>query len=631
VSRRIWIPLVVVVVLIAAAVPAGLLFLKHRDEKARTAAVASFTQAWKGGTLAGLTFANGQGPAVAADFQKATGGLTAAAKDSPTAVTIKSTTVKGKSLTAALQVTWTLSGGRSWSYPTSVTFTKTGGSWKPDYQPGVIHPKLVAGAVLKATTTPAARGEIIGADGNALVSERPVVVVGMERSLTDDVDASAAKIGQLTGIDGAALAKRVKAAGKTTFVQAIILRQAAYDEVSAALHPVPGAVFQKTSLALAPTPEFARALIGSVGVATADSVKASKGRVKAGDITGLSGLQLAYDEQLSGTPGLKVQLVPEGNAAAETLFSAPAVNGKPLKITLDEKFQKAADKALLDAKKPAALVAIQVSTGKVLAVANGGPNASGYNRALLGQYPPGSTFKVASTLALLGAGITPTSTVQCPATINVDGRNFKNSEAEEFGAASFRTDFANSCNTAFIGSAGKITAKQLTKAAKTLGYGQPDKLGVTAFMGSVPVTDSDVEHAASMIGQAKVLASPLVVAGASASVAAGRSITPQLVLTGSEIPPGAELPGNAEKDLKSLMRSVVTEGTGVPIKSVAGGDVYGKTGTAEYGNDKPPKTHAWFTGFQGDVAFAAVVEDGGFGAKAALPLIKKFLTILAGQ
>jgi cell division protein FtsI/penicillin-binding protein 2 len=400
------------------------------------------------------------------------------------------------------------------------------------------------------------------------------------------------------------------------------------------LQPIPGAVFQETTLALAPTSEFARALIGSVGAATADAVKASKGRIKAGDTTGLSGLQKAYDEQLSGTPGMKVQLVPPTTAGAtaataQTLLSTAPVAGKPLKITLDERFQKAADTALLAATKPAALVAIQVSTGNVLAVANGGPNASGYNRAFLGQYPPGSTFKVASSLALLGAGITPTTTVQCPATINVGGRTFKNAEAEQLGAASFRIDFANSCNTAFIGSSTKVSVKALAAAAKSLGYGAANKLGVDAFTGSVPTSGDSVSHAAAMIGQDKVLASPVTVAGASAAVAAGKWTAPRLVLTGTAAPAAAPLPAGAEKDLKSLMRSVVTEGTGTGLKSVAGGDVAGKTGTAEYGNDNPPKTHAWFTGYQGDVAFAVVVEDGGFGAKAAVPLVKNFLTLLA--
>jgi len=82
--------------------------------------------------------------------------------------------------------------------------------------------------------------------------------------------------------------------------------------------------------------------------------------------------------------------------------------------------------------------------------------------------------------------------------------------------------------------------------------------------------------------------------------------------------------------LRDLMRSVVTEGTGTALKGVPGGPVHGKTGTAEFGNEDPPETHAWFTGYQGDVAFAVVVEGGGFGAEVAAPIAADFLERLAG-
>jgi cell division protein FtsI/penicillin-binding protein 2 len=265
----------------------------------------------------------------------------------------------------------------------------------------------------------------------------------------------------------------------------------------------------------------------------------------------------------------------------------------------------------------------------VLAVANGGPNAAGYNRALIGRYPPGSTFKVATTFALLQAGITPQTTVDCPPTITIGGRVFKNAEGEALGSPPFRTDFAQSCNTAFVGSSRRITAAQLYSAAHTLGYAAPNTLGVTAFTGSVPQTASTVEHAADAIGQGTVLASPLTVASVSASVAAGRFSPPRLVL--DPAPPAATALALATapiSDLQSLMREVVVSGTGTALRGVPGAPVQGKTGTAEFGSADPPETHAWFTGYQGDIAFAVVVEGGGFGAKAAAPLAAAFLTRL---
>ncbi len=628
-SRRVWIPLLVVVLLIGAAVPGWIVLQHRRDQRARTVAVDAFAQAWKSGSLGDLTYANAQGPAVGTQVQAITAKLTSAAIDSPSAVSVTSAgRPRSDMFLAQLRVTWTLTGGKTWSYPTSVRFQRVNGDWLPRYEVAVVNPQLTGGDTLRTVTTQPPRAQIVGAGDTVLVKDRAAVLVGLEPSRTQDIDGSAARIAAVTGIDGGGLATRAKAAGKDQFVLAITLRAPAYAKVRDQLQPIPGAVFQQTQLSLPPTPTFARALLGTVGPATADSIKQSKGRIRAGDVTGISGLQQAYDQQLSGTSGITVQEVPRAGGS-RPLFSSPPVAGQPLRITLDQPVQEAADAALESAPKPAALVAIEVGTGKVLAVANGGPNGAGYNRALLGRYPPGSTFKVASGLGLLQAGVTPRTTINCPATINVGGRNFKNAEAEKFGPVPFTVDFANSCNTAFIGSASKLSPAALAKAARTLGYGRPNALGVDAFTGQVPTGGDAVQHAAAMIGQGTVLTSPVTVAGASATVAAGRWSPPRLVLDTAVPAPGPQIPAQDDADLKKLMRSVVTSGTGVGLKGAPGGTVYGKTGTAEFGNATPPQTHAWFTGFQGKVAFAVVVEDGGFGAKAAVPIVRDFLTRLA--
>jgi cell division protein FtsI/penicillin-binding protein 2 len=634
VSRRSWIIAAVVVALVVAGVPVGYLALKQRqeaaDRSAQRASATAFARAWKGGTLATLSYANAEGADVAKAVQTITSGLTPAAKDAPSGVTVESVTGKPEAASVRLRVRWRLAGDRTWAYQTTLPLEHEGDRWLPRYEPTVVHPKLVDQAVLKSSTDQPTRGEIIGADDKVLVSERPVVAVGLQPSRADDIEASAEQIAEITGVDGAALAKRAKAASGDSFVEAIALREKAYKKVRDELQPIPGAVFQERSVALAPSSEFARALIGTVGQATAEIIKESKNRVRTGDATGLSGLQRAYDEQLGGTPGVAVRMVTKADTPPQVLFSAGAVAGKPVHVTLDEKIQKAADAALEAAPNPAALVAIRAGTGDVLAVANGGPNASGYNRALLGRYPPGSTFKVITTLGLLGTGLDPDEGVKCPPTLNVNGKTFRNFEGEVLGTVPFHTDFALSCNTAFIGQASKISAEDLAKAASSLGFGAKNQLGVNAFTGEIPDSGDAVAHAAAMIGQGKVLASPVTVAGAAAAVGSGTWHAPRLVVDPTE-PPDAGIPLSKKKDtaLKKLMREVVTSGTGTGLRSTPGGDVAGKTGTAEYGNDDPPKTHAWFTGFQGDIAFAVVVEDGGTGAETAVPLVKRFLTRLA--
>jgi cell division protein FtsI/penicillin-binding protein 2 len=640
VNRRVLISVLVAVLVLAGAGGVALYLVRGSDESGpqKTAADA-FARAWSGGNLATLGFATSTAKDPAGSIQAITAGLTSEKTDKPTAVTAGTPvqSESGDSAAVPLHVTWTLAHDQTWEYDTTLTLIHQQDAWLPEYSSTLVNPKLtglLATATLSTSTVPGLRGRIIGANGKVLVQDGSVIIVGIERSKATNVQQTVTKVAHLVQVDGAALLKRVNAAGANEFVQVISLRQSAYDQVKTQLKAVPGTVFQETQLPLAPSADFARPLIGTVGPATADIVKESKGRVQAGDQTGLSGLQRSYDEQLSGSPGVSVTATPAKgqNGSPSVLFKAAAKDGQDLKISLDEKVQNAADQAVATSPKLTGMVVIDTRNGNILAVANGGPNGNSYNRALLGQYPPGSTFKIVTTLALLQhTGITPSTTVNCPPSITVSGRKFTNSEDEEFGPVPFSTDFALSCNTAFIGNAQKITQKQLADAAGSLGVGQPNVTGVTAFTGQIPDTAAATEHAASMIGQGKVLANPLSAASTSAAIASGTWHAPRLVLNGKTDAPPAPVKIDAKdaKTIRTLMRGVVTGGTGTGMKNVPGGPVYGKTGTAEYGTDTPPKTHGWFTGFQGHLAFACVVEDGGFGADSAVPLLKKMLTDLA--
>jgi cell division protein FtsI/penicillin-binding protein 2 len=436
-------------------------------------------------------------------------------------------------------------------------------------------------------------------------------------------------VAALTQVDPAALLTRAQAAKPDAFVEVVTLRQEAYTPLRPQLQPIPGVVFRQGVRQLAPTASFARALLGSVGPATAEVVAASGGRVRADQTVGLSGLQRQYESRLAGTPGLTVESVDAKGGSATALQTTPPVPGSPLQLTLDQTVQEAADAALASAPldKTSALVAVRPSTGEVLAVANAGPDGPATDRALTGRYPPGSTFKIASTLALLRQGLTPDETVACPATVTVSGKSFHNAEAEQLGPVAFRTDFAQSCNTAFVGSAGRVSAGQLQAAAADVGYSAYD-LGVGAAGGAVPDGTDPVEHAADMIGQGKVLASPLAVAVSAATVASRALHAPRLLADAPAVPPGPALPQAGT--LQQLTRLVVTSGTGTALRDVPGDPVGGKTGTAEFGSADPPQTHAWFAGYSGDLAFAVLVADAGFGGAVAAPVAATFLRNLRG-
>jgi cell division protein FtsI/penicillin-binding protein 2 len=588
----------------------------------------AFAAAWSNGTLATVpaTVASGD---VAARTEVIATGLGAAAAPPTVTVTSLEADGTGDRATATLAVSWPIDGERTWEHAATVDVVRQAdATWAVDWTPATVHPQLADGDRLDAQRTPAGRGQLLGLDGTPIVGDRPVVVVGIRPGATADRAATASQVAQAVGVDPAALTERVQAAAADSVVSVITLRKEAFDEVRSWVSTIPGVELQETVLPLAPTRDFARALIGAVGPATEEQAAASAGRVAVGDTVGVSGLQAARDAELGGSPAIIIRRVPAAAGAEPVVLEQlPPVDGEDVTITIDPTVQAAADAALASAPGPAALVAIRPSNGDVLAVANGPAGADGYNRALIGRYPPGSVFKVVSGLGILASGVTPDTVIACPATY-VAGKEFGNAGGFALGDVPFRTDFARSCNTAFVSQADAVGDDVLTAIGSSLGYRDLD-LGVPAFGGSVPATESEAEHASNMIGQGKVQASPLAVALASASVAAGRTLEPRLVVD-PEAPapdPGAEIVGAAT--VRELMRAVVTEGTGSALAGVPGGEVFGKSGTAEFGTEDPPQTHAWFTGFQGDLAFAVLVEGGSSGGGVAAPLAARFLTDLA--
>jgi len=596
-----------------------------------TKAADDFASAWEAGTLAEIAYTPESGD-VATITAFLVGGLTSAggARPAVEVTSVRAADGSGSRAVATATITWTLDGGRPWSYDTSFGLVRVDEAWQVAWTPSVIEPTLRAGEALRVGRVAATRGTIVDATGKVLVAEKGAVTVGIRRSRAPDPEGTARTVARLTGVAPEPLVAAVLDAGPEDFVVVTTLARADYEKIRAQIQPLPGTVFREEQAESGLPDNYARALLGTTGLATPEIIAASGGRVVAGDVAGLTGLEAGQDEVLAGSPGVSVQAVSASpGAVPRALKVYPPVDGTPVTVTIDQRIQAAADAAVAGTANPSALVAIRVSTGDVLAVANGPVDQSAFNRAMVGRYPPGSTFKVATTLALLQKGLTPDTVVDCPATITV-GKVFRNAEGEALGPVPFRKVFADSCNTAFIGQASTISTEELGLYAATLGYRDLD-VGAPVFGGSVPVAVDSTEHAAQVIGQGRVEASPFAVALASASVANGTSLVPRLVVDASapDPGPGAPLPPQRVTQLRDLMREVVVDGTGGAVKAVPGGDVFAKTGTAEFGTEVPPRTHAWFTGYQGDLAFAVLVEDGGFGGAVAAPLAAAFLTTVA--
>ncbi|MET0840498.1 MAG: penicillin-binding transpeptidase domain-containing protein, partial [Marmoricola sp.] len=567
-------------------------------------------------------------------YAEITGGM-----DSDPQVSVDEVSAEGDAAAGTLGWTWKV-GSKTWSYDTPVRLargkTADGDAWLVRWDPALVEPSLEKGERLVESTVRPERGRILGAEDAPLVTPRPVLRVGVDKTGLTAAQAadSARQVAQLVDVDAKALAKQVRGAGPRAFVQAIVYRkQDAPAEVLGGVADIEGGGVVQDELPLAPTKEFAAAILGTVGPATAELVKESKGRIKAGDDVGLSGLQKRYDEQLTGTRGATVAAVGDGDDR-RTLFTADPVAGSSLHTTIDPDTQTAAEQALADVGPASALVAIRPSTGDLVAVASG-PGSEGYNTATFGRYAPGSTFKVVSALALLRAGLTPQSRVSCPPTTVVDGKSFKNYDdypSSGLGEISFEDALANSCNTAFISQRDQLEPQSLAQAAAALGLGVDHDTGFPTFFGEVGTPGSETQAAASMIGQGVVLASPMAMATVVASIVKGSAVLPRLLpdhAVDQKAPAEPLTAGEADR-LRSMMRAVVERGSGSVLADVPGGPVIAKTGTAEFGDEPPLPTHAWMVAGRGDLAVAVFVERGESGSQTAGPVLEQFLRSVRG-
>ncbi|MDG4828864.1 penicillin-binding transpeptidase domain-containing protein [Solwaraspora sp. WMMD1047] len=620
------------------------------DEDGPEQTVDAFLAGWRdGGGLDAIGFLNASGqrtPAaeVTEELKQLSGELAA----TPPALRRQGeVTETAESATATVQVDWTLPGGTHWSYPTEVRLQRgPDDEWQVVWEPTIVQEKLTPGDQLAIRRVPAARGAVLDAAGQPIVTPRPVVQVGVQPSavtdpaaLVRDLDAAFRAIRPALNppVDLTDLPDRLKAAKPDAFVDVVLLRREAYLQIKPRIHGLDGTRFVEDQRDLAPTREFARALLGSVDPVQKADLEAEPGVYAVGDLVGHGGLQGGYEQRLRGTAGTSV-IVTRTNPAGVVeptgteLFRQEPRAGAPIRTTLDVRVQTAADAALAGEPKRSALVAVRVSDGALLAVANG-PGGGAENLALTAQVPPGSTFKMVSTLGLLDLGaVGPDTPVDCPKTFTVDGRSFKNSDDFALGRVPFHTDFARSCNTAFAALAPKLGPDGLAEAGRSVGLEAPWELGVEAFSGKVSTGGSAAERAAAAFGQGTTLVSPVAMAGATAAVARGQWQQPKLLLDpapANPAPAGPQLKPGSVEPLRTMMREVVTAGTATALKGVPGSPVHGKTGTAEF-DDNPANTHAWFVGWQGDVAIAVFVEKGGASGASAVPIAANFLRAVNG-
>lgn len=575
-------------------------------------------------------------PVPAAEVADAIATLSGDLAEQPPALAAGEVEVTDGVASTEIVVDWPLPGGTSWSYRSPVRLSKDG-DWRVIWEAAVLHPELIEGDELQLRRLATDRGEILDGAGQPLVTDRDVVDVGIEPQRVTDLpqliaDLQAALRTIDPELDLSGLADRVEEADPTAFVYVITLRRDDYDPIRDQIQPLPGTVFDEYQRQLAPSRTFARALLGTVDQATAEDLDANPVLVE-GDQVGHGGLSQQYDEQLRGVTGQAVVIArpgPDDEVTEIEVGRIEPVPGTDLATTLEPDVQRAAERALAAESKPAALMAIRVSDGAVLAVANTqGAQANPVNLALTGAVAPGSTFKLVTGYGLLSAGEVQLDTqVACPDQLTVDGFSIGNAFPEDLGEIPFQQAVAVSCNTAFAALGPQLGRDGLATAGAALGLGGDWDLGIETFTGSVPTGGSQLDQAQAAYGQGDTQVSPAAMAAATAAVARGAWLPPQLVVDPeAAAPEPATLAEPAVTDLRTALRAVVTDGTASALADLPGADVFGKTGTAEAGGEVE---HAWFVGWQGDLALAVFVEDGGGGSGTAVPLAADFLRDLAG-
>jgi len=516
----------------------------------------------------------------------------------------------------------------SWTYEGTLLLT-TGDDddWQVPWTGRVIHPSLEDGDTLVVSRRWPERAAILGSRGITLVTDRAVKTIGVVPQRIDDLDDLLDGLEEYAGIPSSTVLRELRRPGVQPdwYLPVGWMPLIDFLPVQSQLEAIEGLDLRDDSARLPPTGPFADHILGTTGPVTADLLAALGDPYRAGDIVGLSGLELEMEHTLAGYPTFEVQRVNQFGRVVEVLHTVPGVSSAPVRTTLSVDAQVAAEAALVDVELPAALVAIDAATGEIRAIAS--RPLDGFSRATMGLYPPGSTFKVVTAFGLLSDGYLPADTVACPSTITIGGREFRNAGEMNLGEVALHRAFSSSCNTTFASlAASELGADGLADAAAHFGFGTEYSITLQTAGVLFPDPPEEADVAAAAIGQGGVQVTPLHQASVAAAVDAAAWRQPTLITAEG---PGDTIPLDQAvvESLRRMMRLVVTEGTGTAA-DVTGEQVSGKTGSAEWSEAEP--THAWFIGYWDGLGIAVVVESGGTGGLVAAPIAAAFIEALAG-
>jgi peptidoglycan glycosyltransferase len=345
---------------------------------------------------------------------------------------------------------------------------------------------------------------------------------------------------------------------------------------------------------------------GEIGEASEEQLpKLARHGFAADTPVGISGLERAFNTRLAGKPGGSLLALDEAGSSPRVLAQADPQPGAPVKTTIDPDLQETAVSAL--AGRAGGIAVLDSRNGDIRALAG---------QALSAPQPPGSTFKMITTIAALKNNLVSLDDeFEITNGVNVGGRFLNNANGEYCGGT-FREAFAESCNADFAPLGPEIGNDELVATAESFGFNSPPTLYAPQLVREAELPEStipteigeEIDLGVSAIGQGEVLATPLQMASVAQAIANGGVHQPTSVVANKKLRPHAEATRVMSKkiaaELTELMVGVVTEGTGT-AGAIPEAQVAGKTGTAELGpkpgeeeSENPTQIKdAWFAAF----------------------------------
>lgn len=413
-------------------------------------------------------------------------------------------------------------------------------------------------------------------------------------------------------------------------------------------------------------------VIGYIGIPSKEDLKKLSGKMHQQFKVGKTGIEKNLDQELIGNFGIKKVEVNAYRTIVREISKEDSQAGKDVKLSIDHRLQEYAYNLISD--KAASILLLDTQNGNVLTLVSTpsfDPNqfTQGisspqwqeilrnkdlplHNKTISKLYPPGSTFKIVTSLAILESGIDPQHSIFCNGAIDIRGRHFKCWKHGGHGKVNFLSAVAGSCNCYFYQFGLNAGIDRIYAIARKLGLGQKTNILLPGEVaGNVPNQSWKRQiHKESWfvgdtvntsIGQGFLLSTPLQINLMTARVASGKMLFPQLINND-----GADDDLDLNPEHLNLLRqglsAVFNEpfGTGYASRITEERfSIAGKTGTAQVisqdtagpGNKfaKQYRSHSIFTGYAPTnsprFACTAIVDNGGWGSHAATPIAREML------